>query len=399
MQTPEINKLRNFNLSNKRIVHISAWARTFTQFSLPIIKRLDEICETQIIYCPYEEEHVDKLCREGLEVRNCNISRRFDSRIFPQILNLYKILKNNEYDLCVAHEPLGALIGLPAAYLARIPLRVYQTGGLKYSPDVSSYSNILYKYGEFSIMQLADAVLTVNMEDYNYLQSMKSLTSKAYYVGPKDGCGVDTTKFSPSARKAYRDEARKELGIYDDTTVIGYIGRVVWEKGFNEIIESAKLLQRTRLKYAFLILGDGLDLNDVRKRIYSESLNDYFIFPGYKFRLNYYVSAFDIFILPSYREGLPISLLEAMAMGIPSIATNIRGCRQLIANKITGILIPARDSKALADAICCYANFNDFAENVSSKAAHEIATMYSEEVMVDKTLQTYLNIVKKKFKH
>ncbi len=299
----------------------------------------------------------------------------------------------------MTHEPLGALIGLPAAYLARIPVKIYQTGGLKYSPDVRGYKNILYKYGELSIMQMADAVLTVNMEDYNYLHNIKSLTPKAYYVGPRDGCGVDTNKFSPSTRKAYRDEARKELGIYDDTTVIGYIGRVVWEKGFKEIIESAKLLQKMRLKYAFLILGDGLDLEDVRRRIYSESLNDYFIFPGYKFRLNYYVSAFDIFILPSYREGLPISLLEAMAMGIPSIATNIRGCRQLIANKITGILIPARDSEALTNAICCYAKFHDFAKIVSSKAAHEIATMYSEEVMVDKTLQTYLDIVNKKFKH
>lgn len=391
--------MQNGDLSGKRIVHIGAWARTFTQFSLPIVKRLNEICEAQIIYCSNEKSHVDRLREEGLEVRSCDISRRFGSGIPPQIYSLYKTLKTEKYDLCIAHEPLGALIGLPAAYLARIPVKIYQTGGLKYSPDVNGYKNVLYKYGEFSIMQIADAVLTVNEEDYDYLNNIRSLAQKAYYVGPRDGCGVDTGKFNPALRKAYRDGARKELGLSGNTTVIGYIGRIVWEKGFREIIESAKILRSKKLNFTFLILGDGIELDSVREQIRNESLNDYFMFPGYQFRLNYYVSAFDVFILPSYREGLPISLLEAMAMGIPSIATDIRGCRQLITDNKTGILIPARNSKALADAICRYAQSGDYAATVSNRAAQEIAAAYSEDIMVDRTLRIYRDIADKTLNH
>ncbi|GJM17011.1 MAG: glycosyl transferase [Thermodesulfobacteriota bacterium] len=388
--------MNNSTYSNKKIIHISAWTKTFTLFRLPLIRRLDELFEKQIICCTYEKEHAEKLSGEGFEVRNCNISSRFELGIFHQIIKLYRFLRKEKFDVSVSHQPMGALVGLSAAYLARVPVKIYSTGGLKYSPDNKNFASILYKYGEFVIMKLADAILTVNMEDYNYLQNIKSLAPKAYYVGPRGGCGIDTNQFSPDIRKAFREEARNELGIPDSTIVIGYIGRVVWEKGFTEIIDSAKILKRMGLTFVFLIFGeDGLDLDDVCRLIYKESLNDYFIFAGWKVRINYYMSAFDIFILPSYREGLPISLLQAMALGIPSIATNIRGSRQLIDNKRTGILITARDSEALANAICCYAKSKDLADTLSSNAADEIASMYSEEVMVNNTIQTYLKITDK----
>lgn len=391
--------MHNINPSNKKIIHISAWARTFTQFRLPLIKKLDEIFGRQVICCPDERKHVEKLTEEGFEIINCEVSSRFEPGIFRQMFTLYKLLQKEKFDVVVAHQPMGALVGLPPAYFAGVPIKIYSTGGLKYSPDNKSYINILYKYGELLIMKITDAVLAVNIEDFDYMQKIKSLSSKAYYVGPRGGCGIDTNKFNPDVRKSFRNKARDELGIPNTTVVIGYTGRVVWEKGFREIIESAKILRTMELKHMFLILGEGPDFDQIRKQIYSESLDDCFTFLGYKFRIDYYMSAFDIFILPSYREGLPISLLEAMAMGIPCIASDIRGSRQLIDNKQTGVLIPARDSEALANAIFHYARFKDFADIVSSKASDEIATMYSENVMVENTLQTLLKIMEKNFAH
>ncbi|MDM8536267.1 glycosyltransferase [Desulfobacterales bacterium HSG17] len=375
-----------------KIIHVSAWGRTFTQFRMPLLRKLREIGAKQIIYCPNEIEHVSKLIEEGFEVTIGDVSSNFQVSIIRQILALYKFIKKENFSVLIAHQPMGALVGIPAAYFAGIPVKIYSTGGLKFSTDYKGFMNKLFKFGEIKIIGMSDAVFLVNREDEQLLKQNSSVKKKAYYVGPKGGCGVDINCFNPQKRLDLRNRARKEIGIADNIFLTGYIGRCVWEKGFKEIIDSAVLLKekKSKFKIKYLILGKGHHLEDIEKYADERGVKDSFIFLGYKFNVNFYMSAMDVFILPSYREGLPISLLEAMAFGIPSIATNIRGNRELIINRKTGILVPIKDSSKLAEAILFLKNNPFIASTMGRKGHEDISKKFYEDILIDKTM----NIIK-----
>ncbi len=378
------------------IIHVSLWPYVFTSFRTPLLRRQKKLFDKVVLYSLYEKKHVEKLHSEGFEVNSLKIDSSFGKYSIKVLMKFFwrllKHLKNHKYDIIVGHQPMGGLIGILAGSLAKVPTKIYSTGGLKYFPEYKTLPNIIYKYGEYFLMKRTDAVLTVNREDYILLKKVNRLADKAYYVGPKGGCGINTKTFNPHTRKNYRDKARKELNMSDETLIIGYTGRIVWEKGFREMIGAAKTLKKTGLKYIFLILGEGPELNKIKKKINDEALENHFRFLGYKFNLDYYISAFDLFILPSYREGLPVSLLESMAMGIPCIATDIRGNRELIEDNKTGRLIPVKSTKALTEAIHYLNDNKNIANELGSNAAKEVALKYSEELMVEKTIKIYRRI-------
>jgi len=386
------------HLSNKKIIHVSAWAKTFTQFRMPLIRTQKDIFKKVLIYCPYESSHIERLIEEGFEVKIAPVSGKVKPEVIFQIIKLYRYLKKEHFDILAAHQPMGALVGITAASLAGVPIKIYSTGGLKYCPDKNRKLNNILKYGELGIIKSADAVFLVNKEDEALLICIPSVKDKAYYVGPRGGCGIDTERFSLWRRLELRDKARKNLEIGEDTLLVGYAGRCIWKKGFKEIVDAACILKEKEAgeKIQFLVLGEGQHLPAIKNYMDQKGLNSMFNFLGYKFNIDFYMSAFDIFILPSYREGLPVSLLEAMALGIPSIATNVRGNRDLIKDGETGLLVPVGEVDKLARAILYIKNSPDKGAYMGKRASEYVINRYSESVMVDKTMGIINNLIEKK---
>ena len=229
---------------------------------------------------------------------------------------------------------MGALVGILAAQLARTPVKIYSTGGLKYLPGPKGFLDPILKNGEFCIIGMCDAVFLVNREDQNLLENSE-YKDKASYVGPLGGCGIDVTRFNSRARLKNRPRARNELGVKNGDFVIGYTGRMVWEKGFRDLINAASLIKERNV--LFLLFGEGDALQEITQYARDKGVASIFRFEKYTFDINYLMAAFDMFVLPSYREGLPVSLLESMALGLPCVGTNIRGTRELIRDGETGI--------------------------------------------------------------
>ena len=217
----------------------------------------------------------------------------------------------------------------------------------------------------------------------------------------KGGCGINNLKFNPEIREKFYTKVRKELGISPDTIVVGIVGRIVWEKGFKEIVDAAHELRNYINNFQFIILGENfqnLEGIEIKRYVKAKNLTEEILFLGYKFEINYYMSAFDIFVLPSYREGLPISLLEAMALGVPCIATNIRGNCDLIKENITGILIPAKDHFALSEAIMNLLKNPTQSKKLGLKAAKFVSENFSEKKLVKKTMGILLELITNKYK-
>lgn len=397
------------NLSNKKIIHVCAWAQALWHFRLPLLKTHRATFGKTVIYCPARqycengknfnesERHINKLIEEGFNVKIGSISSRLGINLIPQIRLLYNFLKKEQFDVLMAHQPMGGIVGITAGYLAGVPIRIYSTGGLKYVPQRDGFINKFYKHGEKALIRMTDAVFLVNQEDEEYLSSIPLLRDKACYVGPSGGCGINLSKFSTQRRFTYRATARKEIGLTNDNFVIGYSGRCVWEKGFRDIVDASELLINLipERKILFLIIGDGIHLPQIREYIEKKGLPNSFKFLGYKYESDYYMSAFDLFILPSYREGLPIALLEAMAMGIPCIATNIRGNRELIRHKENGLLISQKNSKELAMAIACLIRNPGEAAAYGKMAKKSIHERFDENILVKRTMGIIHDLINK----
>ena len=347
---------------------------------------------TVVLYCPRRGKESNYLLEQGFQMHNGSVTNRLGIHTLGEIAKLFFFLKENEFDIMFAHQPIGAIIGITAGCLARVPIRIYSTGGLKWVPGLKSVRNELMKLGESFIIKLASAVFLVNREDKANFE-LGCAMGKAYYVGPRGGCGVDTKKFNPHYRVANRKAARYELGIDSSMFVVGYSSRCVWEKGFKEIMEVAKTLDD---QIVFQIFGDGKDVDGIRKLVRDIGLSKKIVFQGYKQNIQYFMTAFDIFILPSYREGLPVSLLESLAMGIPSIASNIRGCRDLIDHNRTGLLISVKDATSLNNAILLLRNSPKERKRLGENAAAYIAENFDEKYLVAKTNETIGQIVQSK---
>lgn len=375
------------NLAAARVMHISAWARTFTQFRMPLIRRLNGAFREQVICCPWEPEHFDRLLREHATLREFELSQKFELSLFRQIWNLYRLLKRERFDVLIAHQPMGALVGIPAAWFARVPVIIYSTGGLKYVAGQKGLFNSLMKFGEYILIGMSDAVFLVNREDESTVRGMGKSKGKSFFVGPRGGCGIDTTRFNPRVRTANRKKAREELGAETDTFLVGYSGRCVWEKGFRELVEAAHLLREGARgsNFRFMVMGEGRHVSEIEAYARERAVDAAFEFLGYKFHGEYYLSAMDAFVLPSYREGMPVSLLEAMAMGISCIATNIRGNRELIEDGKTGLLIPARSAEKLAEAIRFMQENPDRAVEMGENASRCVMTYHSEDILLERT--------------
>jgi glycosyltransferase involved in cell wall biosynthesis len=138
--------------------------------------------------------------------------------------------------------------------------------------------------------------------------------------------------------------------------VVGIVGRIVREKGHREFLEMARCVAQKR-SVIFLVVGDSLPSDRdqfgavFKKEVANAGLTPHFLFTGQTDQVPDYLRIMDIFVLPSYREGFPRSIIEAMATGLPVIATDIRGCREAVVHGTTGLIVPPKDGEALARAV------------------------------------------------
>jgi glycosyltransferase involved in cell wall biosynthesis len=144
-----------------------------------------------------------------------------------------------------------------------------------------------------------------------------------------------------------------------------------------------------------VVIGDGVDLARIREYARSRNILNELVFTGYVFDVDRFMSAFDIFLLPSHREGLPAALLDALSMGIPAIATDIRGCRELITHGETGMLVPPGDVAALAAAIDGLIRMPEQRDALGRGAEERVHREYAEEVVLGRTVDTIRQLMER----
>ena len=335
---------------------------------------------------------VPELEAEGIEHRPLHSSTRSmdlggDLRAARELRD---ILRRESIDVLHTHNPKPGVYGRLVGRMARVPVVVNTVHGLYATPDDPTTKRALVYALEGIAARCSDAELFQNPEDLAVLERFHC-TRHARLLGN----GVDLTRFDPARfTPAQRSEMRTDLGVDDDTVVVGAVGRLVAEKGYPELFAAMEQLP-PQFRLVVVGGGDPEKPDSLGPALVQRARDRGVCFLGHRDDVDRLYAAMDVFVLASHREGFPRAAMEASAMGLPVVATDVRGCREVVDPGRTGTLFPKGDPDALARALLALTDPARRAEQ--GRAARERALAhFDERRVVEIVLDTYREVARRK---
>jgi len=303
---------------------------------------------------------------------------------------LWRMFRISSPDIVHTHTPIAAFIGQWAAWLARVPHRFTTVHGLYFVNEHRPAHRFMFKYLEVIACRLATKVICVSEEDRQYLideHGLEPSKIQAFHVG------VNLDLYSPSnAGDLQRQEVRADLKIPADAVVFGIVARMVREKGFLELFEAFGRL-RARHDNVYLLHVGPVDRSrgdEVTPEAATRyGCDDRCRFVGMRRDVPRYLAAMDVLCLPTHREGFPVSVMEAAAVGLACITTNIRGCREAVVDGKTGLIVPVHDAAALAAAMEKLLASPTLRQELARNAFAHARINFDRRKSVDRTLAMY----------
>jgi glycosyltransferase involved in cell wall biosynthesis len=330
---------------------------------------------------------------ERLGIRHAavpSLTRRWSpGRDARALRELHRLFRRERPAIVHTHNPKSGVLGRTAARAAGVPIVVNTVHGLYSDPSLARGRRLAVGGAERFAARLSHAELFQSEEDLAYaIRSRLIAPERASWLGN----GVDLRRFDPDALPASAArELRANWGAGPDTIVVGTIGRLVREKGYREFFEASKSVRASHPETVFVSVGP--EEPDKPDRLTSEDLAEArvagVVMHGLGIDMQRIHAAFDVFVLPSYREGLPRTAIEASAMRRPVVATDIRGSREVVENGVTGLLVPPRDSAALAGAIRRLLADEGLRGEMGAAGYRRARERFDEDAVVARTLEVY----------
>ncbi|WP_078595895.1 glycosyltransferase family 4 protein [Evansella clarkii] len=268
------------------------------------------------------------------------------------IYQLYKIFKKENFDIVQYSTPNAALYTSVAAWLARVPVRLYCQWGIRYV-GFEGWKRQFFKLLEKAVCTLSTYIEPDSLGNLNFSfreKLYKPRKSRVIWNGSANG--VDLVKFDISKKCYWNKLIRKQYNIQPDELVIGFIGRLDKDKGINELLQAFKKISDEYQNCKLLIIGPDDKVEGLEPEIYKWSKSfDSVIYTGFTTQVEKFIAAMDLFVLPSYREGFGSVVIEAEAMGVPVIVTDIPGPVDAMQPGITGLTVPKGSVQPLVDAM------------------------------------------------
>ncbi len=265
---------------------------------------------------------------------------------------LVRLFRRERFDIVHVHTPIVSLVARFAAAAAGVPVIAYTAHGFYFHDNMAPPVRALFVAAEWLAGRCTDVLMTQSSEDATAAARLRLCRGG---VIEAIGNGVDLQAFHPpeAVDENVRLNLRRDLGAGPDDVVIATIGRLVREKGYPELFEAMR-----QVDAKLWVIGERLtseysqSMTPVLDGIARDAaLRDRISVLGRRDDVPALLSAADLFVLPSHREGMPRSIIEAMASGLPVVATDIRGCREEVVDGETGRLVPVKDVNALAAAL------------------------------------------------
>ncbi len=336
---------------------------------------------------------VDRLVADGIPHHALRHATRSTDLLADAkaLWELYRLFRRLRPDIVHTHNPKPGVYGRIAARLARVPRVVNTQHGLYAQPQDRWARKVPVYVLERLAAAFSDVELVQNEEDVATLRRLRVPADKLCVLGN----GIDLDRFRP--RPEVRADVRAELGVGDDVVLVGAVGRLVWEKGYAELFEAATAILEARRaagrdgSVAFVVAGpfdddkgDPLTAADVAA---AEAAGVRFL--GHRDDPERLYQAFDLYVLASHREGFPRSAMEAAATGLPIVACDIRGCRQVVDHGVTGLLGPVRDAAVLRANVEALVEDDERRSRMGEAALARAADEFDQRRVIERTLAAY----------
>ena len=325
------NQKGNYKLNNVELPIIKATTKMGYNFILGVNRKYPEKLKS-----PY-----------NIKFYNSNTYRNiFDFKAnYKAYQNLNEVIKNNNVEIIHCNTPIGGVIGRLCGKKNKIKKVIYTAHGFHFYKGAPFINNTIFKLAEKILARHTDAIITMNKEDYESAKKFRLKNNgKVYFV---HGVGIDSDQFQNV--EVDEENIRSNLGLKMDDTVLISVGDLVKGKNNAEAIEAIAKCKNKKLHY--LVCGEGPEKENLVNLSEKLNISDQVHFIGFRTDIKELLKIANIFIFTTKREGLPRSLMEAMASGTPCIVSNVRGNVDLIKDDYNGLIYSSGNIGELTEKI------------------------------------------------
>lgn len=320
-----------------------------------------------------------ELKARGIPVYLNRLRRSFD---LGWVKRTIRFIRDKDIKLLHSHEFTSNSYSLLAARIAGIPI-ICTAHGKNYYPD-RYYRRLAYRL----VARFSNKFVAVSEDLKSFLVEQVGINENKITVVHN---GIDIEKFKSSTFT--RKEIRHGLGLVQNDYVIIVVAALFEMKGHADLVKSLTKLDDIQQNLKVLFIGDGPYRKQLEELTTQLGLENTILFTGFRDDISGLLSASDLFVLPSYSEGLPISVLEAMSVGLPVVATDVGGMREIIKDGETGYLVPAKDVDELAVTIRRCIENKDITEAVSRAGRAYVRAEFSMESMLGNYRRIYHELI------
>jgi glycosyltransferase involved in cell wall biosynthesis len=367
-----------------KICQLCAVDFTLYHFLLPLMRAMRAHGHEVVGVCS-DGPLVPRVRDEGFRVAATRIVRGYNPvehwRTYRELLRFFR---RENFDIVHVHTPVAALIGRLAARRAGVRTIVYTAHGFYFHDHMPAWKRMLFVGLEHLGGRATDILFTQSAED---AETARRHALCRGGVIEAIGNGSDPTRFFPAALDD-RAALRRELGADEATPVIAMIGRLVAEKGYPELFEAMRTVDAQLWVIGERLTSDHAQTIDAHiEQVQRDPILKHRVrFLGYRGDVPELLRAADIFTLPSHREGMPRSIVEAMLSGLPVVATDIRGSREEVVDGKTGFLVPLGHVAALAQALAKLARDPALRRTLGEAGRIRALDLYDESKIVDRQI-------------
>jgi len=331
-----------------KILFVTTVSNTINAFLISHIRMLVNMGHHVDIACDIAQE-----LNSEIEILGCKVHRMSFKRTPLSAENYYAykqfraLCKSEGYNLIHTHTPIASVISRLALRKEKNIKMVYTAHGFHFYKGAPKQNWIIYYTIEKWLSKYTDCLITINNEDHNIAQSSGFSAPKVYQV---NGVGISLEALKPLSLEN-KTIKRESIGISKNAFVLFYAAELNHNKHQDLLIESIDILKDKIPSIKLLLAGEGPMASDYQTLVNKKNLQSHIEFLGYRKDVPDLLNIADVAVSSSRREGLPVNVMEAMAMGLPVVATDCRGHRDLISNNENGILADKDSPYMFADAI------------------------------------------------
>ncbi len=381
----------------KRICIVTTVWSSINNWIKPFLNEYHDRDIDVTVVCNMDTDYEEKLHQEFPFVNTYPIDFPRGISILGSIKSIKKLtsfLKSSSFDLVQYSTPNASMYAALASKFAKVPVRLYCQWGMVYV-TMTGIKRKVFKTIEKLVCKLSTEIQPDSIGNLDFCRENGFYdSSKSRVIWNGSAKGLDLSAFDVSKKESYAKEIRKQYNISDSDLVVGFVGRLGREKGCNEIFKAFKEIRKKFTNAKLLFVGPIEKEETIEPELlkYFNSCPD-IIITGRVSNVEKYTSAMDVFVLPSYREGFGMSVVEASAMEVPVVVTKYPGPSSAMKENVTGYSVDVKDVENLTERIIYLLSNPDEAKSLGKNGRKYVEEHFDQKEFIKRYMENRLELL------